>query len=118
MNKKKTGVGSLSLLLVLAALVWSYNIFGFCLGDKVLTYLNLPAWSGDHAELMRNSFSIITFFNGFQGTHYTPFYSLLLLLPAFRLAATHQTDLFAKTGKWLSLILILLVLVSPVLALF
>ena len=78
MNKKKTGVGSLSLLLVLAALVWSYNIFGFCLGDKVLTYLNLPAWSGDHTELMRNSFS--TAFRERTTLRFTPFCCCCLLL--------------------------------------
>ncbi len=32
--KKRVGVGSISLLLVIIALVWSYSIFGFCLGTK------------------------------------------------------------------------------------
>ena len=41
----KLGWGSLSLPLVVLALVWSFRIGGFCLGDAVLGALSLPAWS-------------------------------------------------------------------------
>ena len=45
----KLGWGSLSLPLVVLALVWSFRIGGFCLGDAVLGALSLPAWSdGGH----------------------------------------------------------------------
>lgn len=52
MKKKKLGLGSISLLLVIVAVLWSYNISGYCLGDQVLHALNLSAWSNE-AEIGR-----------------------------------------------------------------
>ena len=83
--KKKIGTGSTSMLLVILALIWSCNIRDFCIGDLVLTYLGLPAWS-----------------NGSVGMHYTVFWGLLLYLPAFLLGHRYESHLFARTGKWLS----------------
>ena len=71
MSKRKIGIGSISLLLVIIALIWSYNIFGFCLGDKVLSNFNLPTWSNGNNEQIVNTFSIVTFDNKGQGNHYT-----------------------------------------------
>lgn len=100
MSKKRVGIGSISLLLVIIALIWNYNIFGFCLGDKVLSMLHLPAWSNGN--------------NG-QGIHYTVYYSLLFFLPALALAIKNKNHLFTTTGKWLAIIFIVLLLVSPLL---
>ena len=83
--KKKLGKGSLSLLLVALALLWSCNIAiydNFCLGDYLLGLVNLPAWS--------------------SGMHYTVWYSLVLLVPAFILGRKHENHLFAVSGKWIS----------------
>lgn len=45
MKNKKIGIGSLSLLLVIIAFVWAFNIFGVCVGDHILATLNIPTWS-------------------------------------------------------------------------
>ena len=79
----KWGWGSLSLPLVVLALVWSFRIGGFCLGDVVLGALSLPAWS-----------------QGSQGTHYTVFYAYLFLIPAFLLAQRFRGQLLTHTGGW------------------
>ena len=86
--KKKLGKGSLSLLLVILALLWSCNIAiydNFCLSDCFLGLVNIPAWS-----------------NGTSGMHYTVWYSLILLIPAFILGIKHENHLFAVSGKWIS----------------
>ena len=64
MKNKKIGIGSLSLLLVIIAFVWAFNIFGVCVGDHILATLNIPTWSN-----MANA----------TGTHYTIFYSFIFL---------------------------------------
>lgn len=87
-NKKTLGIGSLSIVLVIIALLWSCNIHfwnNLCIGDYILTGLNLPAWS-----------------KGSSGMHYTVWYSLLVLIPAFILGKKHEEHLFAVSGKWIS----------------
>ena len=71
MKNKKIGIGSLSLLLVIIAFVWAFNIFGVCVGDHILATLNIPTWSN-----MANA----------TGTHYTIFYSFIFLIPALILS--------------------------------
>lgn len=70
MKNKKIGIGSLSLLLVIIAFVWAFNIFGVCVGDHILATLNIPTWSN-----MANA----------TGTHYTIFYSFIFLIPALNI---------------------------------
>lgn len=110
--KKRVGVGSISLLLVIIALVWSYSIFGFCLGDKVLNALHLSAWSNGN-EQMKNTFSIVPLKG--SSIHYTAYYSLILLVPALALAIKNKEHLFADIGKWLAVIFIVLLIISPLL---
>ena len=64
---KKIGCGTIAFLLVTFAVLWSFSfgLNGFCLGDTVLSFLGMPAWS-----------------NGNSGSHYTIFYSLIFLVPA------------------------------------
>lgn len=113
MNKKKVGLGSLSLILVIIALVWSYNISDFCLGDKVLAFCNLPTWSNNSVVSISNTFSIVPFSKNDHYIHYTIFYSLILLFPALIIAIEYKNDLFASIGKWLALIFITLLVISP-----
>lgn len=88
--KKKIGIGSLSLILAILAFVWSFDILGFCLGDTVLTALNLPTWSNNlHAN----------------GTHYTIFYAFIFLVPSVLLSLKYKNDFGTQVGKWLSVIL-------------
>ena len=64
---KKIGIGSISLLLVIIAFFWAFEIMGLCLGDSILTTLNIPTWS--------NSANA-------SGTHYPVFYTFIFLIPA------------------------------------
>ena len=95
---RKFGAGSFSLLFVLLAILWSCNLSlfdGKCLGDYVLNSFGVPAWS-----------------NGDTGIHYSVYYSLLLLIPAFILGKKKPLDLFAVTGKWLSGIMLGIMLIA------
>ena len=94
---KKIGAGSISLLLIIFAIIWSFSfgLEGFCLGDSILSFLGAPAWS-----------------NGNSGTHYTIFYSLIFLLPAVPISIKYEHDLFADIAKWISTILTLFLLVA------
>lgn len=97
MKNKKIGIGSLSLLLVIIAFVWAFNIFGVCVGDHILATLNIPTWSN-----MANA----------TGTHYTIFYSFIFLIPALVLAIKYREDLVAKVGKWSSIVFIAILLLG------
>lgn len=97
--KKKLGIGSISLVLFVIAFFWAFNVRGFCLGDKVLTALNIPTWSNNLNA---------------SGTHYTVFYSVLFLIPSIVIAFKYKDDMFAKVGKWLSIILLCLLVVGSV----
>ena len=94
---KKIGIGSISLLLVIIAFFWAFEIMGLCLGDSILTTLNIPTWS--------NSANA-------SGTHYTVFNTFIFLIPALVLAIKHRDDLFAKVGKWSSIIFIAILLLG------
>lgn len=86
--KKTLGKGSISLLLVVIALIWSCNLpilNGKCFGDIVLSFLGLPTWS-----------------NGTMGLHITIYWSLIALIPAFLIAIRNKKDLFAESGMWLA----------------
>lgn len=83
--KKKLGFGSISLLLVVIALIWSCTVNGFCLGDYVLAQIGLTGWSA-----------------GTFRTHYTVFLGLILYIPAFILGQRYNHHLFAQSGKWIS----------------
>ena len=97
MKNKKIGIGSISLLLVIIAFFWAYEIYGFCLGDSILATLGIPTWSNSA---------------GASGTHYTVFYTFIFLIPALVLAIKHRDDLFAKVGKWSSIIFIAILLLG------
>lgn len=44
-NEKKIGWGSLSLLLTLLGMAVSFEFGNYILGDQLLSFLGLPAWS-------------------------------------------------------------------------
>ena len=92
---KKIGCGTIAFLLVTFAVLWSFSfgLNGFCLGDTVLSFLGMPAWS-----------------NGNGGSHYTIFYSLIFLLPAVPISFKYEIDLFARLAKWISIIFSLVLL--------
>ena len=92
---KKIGCGTIAFLLVTFAILWSFSfgLNGFCLGDTILSFLGMPAWS-----------------NGNSGTHYTIFYSLIFLVPAVLISFKYENDLFARLAKWISIIFSLVLL--------
>lgn len=100
MKNKKIGIGSISLLLVIIAFFWAFEIRGFCLGDSILATLNIPTWSN-----RANA----------SGIHYTIFYTFIFLIPSLILAVKYNKDLFAKVGKWLTLIFIVILILGLIL---
>lgn len=94
---KRIGIGSISLLLIIIAFFWTVEIMGFCLGDSILSTLNIPTWSNNVNA---------------SGTHYTVFYTFIFLVPALVIAIRYKDDLFAKVGKWVSIIFIAILLLG------
>lgn len=95
--KKKFGFGTSSIILFIFAIVWSRNmksLNNFCLGDAVLSFINLPAWS--------------TYPNGNLGLHYTAFYSFAILILSIIVGLKFHDHIFAKSGIILSSICALL----------
>lgn len=89
--KKKYGLGTFSLVLCVLALMWSWNLPVFndlCIGDQVLSLLNIPTWSGYKYGNIR--------------VHYTFISTLVFLIPAFVLGITHRSDSGAKVGMSIS----------------
>ncbi len=91
MKNKKIGLGSISLLLVIIAFIWAFEILGVCVGDHILATLNIPTWSNNVGK---------------SGTHYTIYYAFIFLIPALILSIKYKDNLFAKLGKCLSIIFI------------
>lgn len=83
MIKRKLGVGSISLLLCIIGILFSFS-FGdkVCYGDKILNYIGMKPWS-----------------NGNSGMHYTVFYSLIFFIPSFLLSYRFKNNFGAKLGK-------------------
>ncbi len=91
MIARRIGLGTISLLLIIVGILLSLSFGGFrgvCLGDNVLGYLGLKAWS-----------------NGTDGIHLTVYYSLIFFLSAFIVAVKNKNDLGAGVGKIISLII-------------
>lgn len=98
MKKKKIGIGSLSLLLFVVGCLFSFTFYNLTIGDNILTYIGLKAWS-----------------NGNSGTHYTIFYSLLFFVPSLILGYKFKEDFGSKVGKILSTIMITIIVVNSLL---
>ncbi|WP_051280440.1 hypothetical protein [Anaerovorax odorimutans] len=85
-SEKKIGVGTCSFLFVIFSIVWSFDFNGFCIGDNFLNLIGLSPWS-----------------NGNIGIHYTVYYSIIFLLPAYIIAKKFPDHFLAKASKILSL---------------
>ena len=94
-QNKKIGLGSISLLLLMFGILFSFswkNSEAF--GDTILRFLGLSPWS-----------------NGDTGIHYTVIYSLFFFIPALIVGHKHKSNFGAKLGRNLSLIMIVPVFV-------
>ena len=94
MKKNKIGIGSLSLLLFIVGCLFAFTFNDICIGDNILTYIGLKAWS-----------------NGNDGIHYTMFYSLLFFIPASILGYKFKNDFGAKIGKALSNMIVAMIII-------
>ncbi len=88
-TNKKIGLGSLSILLWVFGILFSFT-FGNqgALGDRLLEAIGLSAWS-----------------NGDTGIHYTILYSYLFFVPSLLLARQFRENLGAILGGRLSLLM-------------
>jgi len=90
-QNKKVGVGSISLLLIMFGILFSFSWKNSeALGDTILRFLGLSPWS-----------------NGDTGTHYTIIYSLFFFIPALILGHKYKSNFGAILGRNLSLIMLI-----------
>ncbi|MCC3379112.1 hypothetical protein ACFQ5D_04465 [Paenibacillus farraposensis] len=94
-NEKKIGWGTLSLLLAFLGMAVSFKFGNYILGDKLLSFLGLPAWSN-----VNNT-----------GFHYTLFLSSILFIPSLIIGYKKPEELGAKIGKLVSSIYLALVII-------
>lgn len=92
MSKKKIGIGSISLLLFIIGYLFSFTFNGICIGDNILTYIGLKAWS-----------------SGNSGTHYTVLYSLVFFIPSLIIGYKFKDNFGSKVGKILSTIMVTMI---------
>lgn len=86
-QKKKLGIGTLSLLLFGIGIFFSFTLEGQgAFGDKILNWMNVRAWSGD-----------------FMGIHYTVFYAIVFYITSILIGHFFKNDIGAKLGKNLSI---------------
>ena len=87
--KKKLGLGSVSIILVLLGILWGTNLHdGFCTGDFIVNSVGLQAWSNGGTTGIR--------------THLALFYSLPFFISAFLLGNKYNNDFVANFGKTVS----------------
>ncbi|GEM_PF-1691686 len=90
---RKIGIGSISILLFVVGFLFIINFNnGICIGDNILNYIGLKAWS-----------------DGNQGTHYTVFYSIIFFIPSVVVGYKFNKNFGSKLGGILSLIMLALI---------
>ena len=92
MKKRKIGIGTTSLVLFIIGSLFAFTFNKVCIGDNILNYIGLKSWS-----------------NGNQGTHYTIFYSLLIIGYKF------NDNFGSKVGNILSTIMVTIIIVTSLL---
>ncbi|MBU9709455.1 MULTISPECIES: hypothetical protein [Paenibacillus] len=96
-NRKKIGRGSLSLLLSLLGMAVSFEFGDYILGDQLLSFLGLPAWS--------NSVDNTRF-------HYTIYLSSIFFIPSLIIGYKNPEDFGALIGRRVSSIYLFLIIIS------
>lgn len=96
LNKKKIGIGSLALIFFLIGLLSSAKFSnGICYGDEFLNLIGIKSWSSGNES----------------GLHLTYIYSNIFYVIAIIIGVKYKNNLFAKTGKILSIILLILFII-------
>ncbi len=88
-EKKKAGLGSLSIVLLIIGILWGTTFGTFCLGDWVLESLGLMTWSSSTQSLGTDTG---------RGIHYTLYYSLIFFLPAIILGFKFKHHWGSRAG--------------------
>lgn len=97
-QQKRIGKGTFALVLVVAGVLFSSNLFGFCLGDYLFQRVGIPAWTDQYNP------------HGAKGLHLTPYYFIPFYLLAFYMGKKFNTDSGAKLGKILAFIMVALMI--------
>jgi hypothetical protein len=90
------GWGSLSLLLALIGMSISFEFGNYILGDQLLSFLGLPAWSN-----VDNT-----------GYHYTFLLSIIFFIPSLIIGYKNPKEFGSNIGKRVSGIYLFLIIVS------
>jgi hypothetical protein len=95
MQRRTFGIGTLSLPIIVMGIVWGFTFYGVCVGDNILNYIGLKAWT-----------------NGDTGIHLTVYYSLIFYICAFAIAVKYKNDIGAKLGKIISMVIGSIIILS------
>ena len=94
-KNQKLGIGTLSPIIAIIGVLFSFSFKGIALGDLILPLLDLKTWS-----------------NGNTGIHYTLFYSLIFYIPALIIGYKYQNHRGSKLGRGISMVLIVFTLLN------
>ncbi|MCP3779448.1 MULTISPECIES: hypothetical protein [unclassified Paenibacillus] len=96
-NRKKVGWGSLSLLLSLLGIAVSFEFGDYILGDQLLSFFGLSAWSNpvDNTRF-----------------HYTIYLSSIFFIPSLIIGYKNPKEFGATIGKRISSIYLTLIIIS------
>jgi len=96
-NRKKVGWGSLSLLLSLLGMAVPFEFGDYILGDQLLSFLGLSAWSNpvDNTRF-----------------HYTIYLSSIFFIPSLIIGYKNPKEFGATIGKRISSMYLFLIIIS------
>lgn len=102
---KKIGLGSLAIIFPVLALLWGFSYNRLSVGDIILSYFNIPAWSDDIIGTAINA----------TGIHYTSLISIALLVLSLIFGICKKENLFAISGVVFSAICLAYFLITLIL---
>ena len=94
-RNKELGIGTISLALCMAGILFSFSFRYVSIGDYILNGIGLNSWS-----------------NGNHGIHYTIFYSLIFFIPSFLIGLKHKENYGSKIGRNVSAIIGIIIFIS------
>lgn len=94
-RNKELGIGTISLALCLAGILFSISFRFVSIGDYILNGIGLNSWS-----------------NGNRGIHYTIFYSLIFFIPSFIIGLKYKENYGSKIGRNVSAIIGIVIFIS------
>jgi len=89
-RSKELGIGTISLVLCLVGLLFSFSFNNFSIGDYIINGIGLKSWS-----------------NGNSGLHYTIYYSLIFFISSFFIGLKYKKHFGSKLGRNTSAVIII-----------